>query len=202
MSASFRINTVAIVALAATPALLIGPDANADLPPRWTGTAQCLLDTFGPYSYVDRQTHTWSISAFAAESQVGTQLRYAANWTVTGSGSKPPISWTTNGSAAGANISFRVDPNDGLLHVGLDSMQLKDANGIHFADGSTGPIWEWQFPAIAVPQGTDVALSGKPPVNGNVGWQSPGGSHTNATCTFKMHYGPVKLFTPPRFPHG
>ncbi len=100
------------------------------------------------------------------------------------------------------------DTHSNLMpHVGLASNQLRDNTGITVRDATTplvrtyaAPAYEWQFPAIVVAATqTDVVSAPMAvPVNGSVGFQQPGGSKTDAVCSWNFHYGPVEFG--PSFP--
>jgi hypothetical protein len=81
-----RITRAALMVLLLSAASTAGAQSPAD---GWSGQVQCVLAARGP-GYQDDQTHTWVLSGAP---KVQNDFRdYTATWTVSGSGSRRPIS--------------------------------------------------------------------------------------------------------------
>ncbi len=199
MSRSIPMTVATIIALLTGAGTSLAPEISAAAPAgAWTGSATCTLTTAGPFSYSDRQVHTWTIGPGAAQAQNGPATLYTHDWRETGRGTRAAtVNWTINGRGVG-KIAFRTNPLNGTLYIGIQGGAGVDSKGITVVD-STGsntrtffaPAYEWPFPLVTVRAGSTsvVAAPHAVPVNGSVGFQQTGGSKTSAVCSWNFQLG-------------
>jgi len=177
----------------------------------WSGQVQCAIAVRG-VGYQDDQTHTWVVSGPPIARN---DFRdYPATWTVTGSGSRTPLSvraaaagvgdtWTYTGSDASAQVTLFMPLQTNALRIAVGQRTVKAIGGLRGTAASapfTADVDEWRFQPIEIPGGvTQQSLSGSraPQTRTDlVGWRQPPGATVTETCSWNLTKGgaPVDRF--------
>jgi len=166
----------------------------------WSGHVQCVLAARG-IGYQDDQTHTWVLSG--APTPRNDFRDYPATWTVTGRGTRAPISarasaagagdsWTHSGSDPSASITVFVPVGTTTIRISAGQRAVKNATGIKGTSASvafTGEANEWRFQYIDVANGvSQTSLSGSRTQTRSdaIGWRPPPGTTVTETCTWNL----------------
>jgi len=190
---------VTIVIASMLPALAQTSTTPAD---GWSGQVQCAIAVRG-VGYQDDQTHTWVVSGPPIARN---DFRdYPATWTVTGGGSRTPLStrataagagdtWTRTGSDASAEVRLFVPVLSNNLRLAAGQRTVKAIGGLRGTGGSMlADVDEWRFQFIDAPGGaTQTSLRGSraPQTRTDlVGWRQPPGATVTETCTWDLTKG-------------
>ena len=129
----------------------------------WSGHVQCVVSVRAP-GYQDDQTHTWVLGGPPA---LRNDFRdYPATWTLSGSGSRTPVSaraatagagesWTWSAPGVSTSITLFVPNGTTAIRIAGGQQQVKSLQGLHGSSASfSGDANEWRFQYIDIIDGT------------------------------------------------
>ena len=189
-----------VSAIASTRAALAQTPADG-----WSGQVQCVVSVRGP-AYQDDQTHTWVLSG---PPTVRNDFRdYPATWTLSGSGSRTPVSarataagagesWTSSAPGVSTSITIFVPTGTTTIRIAAAQRPVRATGGLRGSSASiSGDITEWRFQFIDIADGaTRSSLTGSRTQTrtDQIGPRQPPGSPVTETCSWNLTKGTAAI---------
>ena len=164
----------------------------------WSGQVRCVVSARS-IGYQDDQTHTWVLSGPPAARN---DFRdYPATWTLSGSGSRTPVSarataagagesWTSSAPGVSTSITIFVPTGTTMIRIAAAQRPVRATGGLRGSSASiSGDITEWRFQFLDVADGaTRSSLTGSRTQmrTDQIGPRQPPGSPVTETCSWSL----------------